>query len=391
MRPVGGCEVTTHTDAPRAATLWPSGVVFLCAEAGGYLMPLLLAPVARTYAIGEPAAGLVMAAQLGAFALAAIGLSPWLATLSPRRGAMLALVMIAGGNLLSAVQPLVSTLVGGRILAGLGEGLAAAVATAAIARAADPDRAFARVFIAVVLMSLAFFLLLPSVMAGQDARLLFLCMTAPLLLALPAVAALADRVELAQPPLPTARVALSWRAASLSGAIALFSVSANAYWVYLERIASGIGMSPAEYGRAFAIGAVCALVGPAAAERLGTRAGRLLPLTLAAVLLAGGGWLSTHSTTAFGLLAGISASSAALLFGSPYLLGLAAQVDPGGRVAGAGRGFNNIGAALAPALAGAVLGLTGAYSSIGWTAVGAAAASLLLVLVCARPPSRRAG
>ena len=74
----------------------------------------------------------------------------------------------------------------------------------------------------------------------------------------------------------------------------------------------------------------------------------------------------------------------ALLFGMPYLLGLAAEVDPTGRVAGAGRGFNNIGSALAPALAGAVLGLTGAYTSIGWTSVVAAAAAFGLVLLVAR-------
>jgi hypothetical protein len=88
------------------------------------------------------------------------------------------------------------------------------------------------------------------------------------------------------------------------------------------------------------------------------------------------------------LVFGITISSAALLFGMPYLLGLAAEVDPTGRVAGASRGFNNIGSALAPAVAGAVLGLTGAYTSIGWSAVGAATASLALILGCARTAPR---
>lgn len=365
-----------------------AGAVFLCAEAGGYLMPLLLGPVAATYAIGEAAAGLVMAIQLGAFAVAAIGLSPWLATLSPRRGAALSLFMIVAGDLLSAAQPAVWSLVAGRVLAGLGEGIAAAVATAVIARTADPDRAFARVFIGVVLMSLAFFLLLPSVMAGANARVLFLCMAALPLLALPAIPALANTVELVRQPTPTPNRPLTLHAASLCAAIALFSVSANAYWVYLERIATSIGMTPAAYGRAFAIGAVCALIGPVAAERLGTRAGRLPPLTLACALMGGGGWLATHAVTPLVLVVGITVSSAALLFGMPYLLGLAADVDPTGRVAGAGRGFNNIGSALAPALAGAVLALTGAYASIGWTSLVAAAAALALIAATARSAQR---
>lgn len=398
ISPGAGCAqsadgrlVTPPAGSAASTKLWPAGVVFLCAEAGGYLMPLLLGPVATTYATGEAIAGLVMAMQLGAFAVAAIGLSPWLATLSPRRGAALAIAMIVCGDLLSAAQPEVWSLVVGRILAGLGEGIAAAVATAMIARTVDPDRAFARVFIAVVLMSLAFFLLLPDVMAGQDARWLFLCMAALPVLALPAVAMLADTVELTQRSAPAARAALSLRAAFLCAAIALFSVSANAYWVYLERIATSIGMTPTAYGRAFAIGSVCALVGPVAAERLGTRAGRLPPLVFACTLLGGGGWLATHAATPFALVFGITVSSAALLFGMPYLLGLAAEVDPTGRVAGASRGFNNIGSALAPALAGAVLGLTGAYTSIGWTSAVAAAASLALILACARPARRAAG
>lgn len=381
--------MTSGSDSTRIAILWPAGMVFLCAEAGGYLMPLLLGPVADTYGIGEAAVGLVMAMQLGTFAIAAISLSPWLATLSPRRGAGLGLAAIAVGDLLSAMQPAVWSLVVGRLFAGLGEGIAAAVATAVIARTADPDRAFARVFIAVVLMSLAFFLLLPGVMTGQDARLLFLGMAVLPLLALPAVALLADTVEIARAgSSSTQGGSLSLRAASLCAAIALFSVSANSYWVYLERIATNIGMTPAAYGRAFAIASICALTGPLAAERLGTRAGRLPPLTLACVLLAGGGWLATHAVTPLALVFGITISSAALLFGMPYLLGLAAEVDPTGRVAGASRGFNNIGSALAPAVAGAVLGLTGAYTSIGWSAVGAATASLALILGCARTAPR---
>jgi predicted MFS family arabinose efflux permease len=362
----------------KPVALWPAGVVFLCAEAGGYLMPLLLGPVTATYGIGEGVAGMVMAVQLGAFAVAAISLSPWLASFSPRRGAALAVAMIVAGDLISAAQPAVWSLV-----AGLGEGIAAAVATAVIARTADPDRAFARVFIAVVLMSLAFFLLLPAVMAGRDARLLFLGMALLPLLALPAIPALSDTVELAERR-PQAAGPLSLQAAALCAAIALFSVAANAYWVYLERIATSIGMTPTAYGQAFAIGAVCALAGPVAAERLGMRVGRLPPLVLACALLAGGGWLATHATAPLGLVSGITVSSAALLFGMPYLLGLAAEVDPTGRVAGAGRGFNNIGSACAPALAGAVLGLTGAYTSIGWTSVAAAAAALGLILVIVR-------
>jgi MFS family permease len=75
------------------------------------------------------------------------------------------------------------------------------------------------------------------------------------------------------------------------------------------------------------------------------------------------------------------------MFGAPYFLGLASELDPAGRVAAAARGFNAAGAALAPAIAGGILGVTGSYRSIGWTSLGAAVAALGLVLfVAARKP-----
>jgi predicted MFS family arabinose efflux permease len=371
--------------ASPVASLWAAGAIFLCAEAGGYLMPLLLESVSRTYGIGEAAAGGVMALQLAAFAVAAVGLSPWVASFSPRRGALLALGLVIAGNLLSTIQPHPALLVGGRLLTGFGEGFAAAVATASIARTHDPDRAFARVFTAVVLMTLLIFLVLPTLMAGQDARRLFAAIACLPLLALPAVAWLPDQPSGAAPARFTAAGgSLTTAALLLCAALMLYSVAANAYWVYVERIATHIGMTPAAYGQAFAIGTVAALAGPVAAERLGTRFGRLPPLVISCVLVGGGGWLTTHAATPFLMVCGLSISSAAFLFGTPYFLGLAAQVDRSGRIAAAGRGFNAVGSALAPALAGGVLGLTGAYSSIGWTSLAAAALALGLVLLCFR-------
>lgn len=367
--------------ASQARILWAAGAVFLAAEAGGYVMPLLLAPVAATYDISEAATGIVMASQLGSFALAAIGLSPWITALSPRRGAAVALLLIALGNLLSASMPTAWALVAGRIVAGLGEGFAAAVSTAVIARTTDPDRAFARVFTGVVLMALVIFLVLPNVMAGQDARLLFIGLICAPVLAAPALLALSDRTNIAARAARERPRSLSLPAINLCIAIAFYSVAANAYWVYLERIASQIGMTPATYGTVFAASTVLALVGPLAAERLGTRYGRLVPLAIGCTLVGGGGWLATHASTPATFAIGISSSSAALLFGMPYLLGFAAQVDPTGRLAGASRGFNNIGSAIAPALAGAILGVTGAYTSIGWTSLAAATAAFLLVLI----------
>lgn len=369
-------------DAARGGevVLWAAGAIYLCGEAGGYLLPLILESVARTFSISEAAVGPIMALKYAAFAVAAIGLAPWLGTLSPRRGATLALGLIVLGNLLSAAQPALATLIPGRLLVGLGEGSAAAVATAMLARSADPDRAFARVLFAVVLMAMLMFLTLPELMAGQDARLLFLGIALLPLLALPAIPFLSDRVVIAPGRERPTRGPVSIPALMVCVALALFSLSANAYWVYLERIATGIGMTPTEYGRTFAAAAVFALAGPTSAHWLGARQGRMLPLFAACILVGGAGFLATHAQGAPALVTGVTVSSAALMFGIPYFLGLAADLDPAGRIAAAARGFAASGSALAPAAAGGILGLTGAYTSIGWVSLLTAGAALLLVL-----------
>jgi MFS family permease len=358
---------------------WAVGAVFLCGEAGGYLMPLLLEAVTRTYAISEAAAGPVMGLQLAAFAVAAMGLAPWLGTLSPRRGAALALSLITVGNLTSASQPLVAALVAGRVITGLGEGAAAAVATAILARTASPDRAFARVFTAVVLMALLIFLCLPGLMIGQDARVLFVGMSLAPVLAVPAIALLSDRVDVVPHRASGGAGVVSVPALLVCLALALFSISANAYYVYIERIATGIGMTPSEFGNAFAVGAVFALVGPLAAQWLGTRHGRVLPLSIGCALVGGGGFLATHAAAPLTLVIGITVSSAALMFGAPYFLGFASELDRAGRIAAAARGFHATGSALAPAVAGGMLGMTGAYTSIGWMSLATAATAFGLV------------
>ena len=99
------------------------------------------------------------------------------------------------------------------------------------------------------------------------------------------------------------------------------------------------------------------------------------------MLFRSAGFIATHARDSLELVAGVTVSSAALMFGIPYFLGLAADLDPAGRIAAAARGFHASGSALAPAVAGGILGITGAYTSIGWVSLVTATVSLALVLL----------
>jgi predicted MFS family arabinose efflux permease len=372
--------MTAARPSTGALPLWSAGAIFLVGEAGGYLLPLVVGPVARTYAISEGAVGLVVALQLGMFSLAAIALAPRLMRFDPRRTGLFALALVVAGNLLSASDLSLAALLGGRAVAGLGEGIAEAVGAGLVAQAQDADRAFARVFVAVVVMAIIFYLGLPELIVGLDARQLFLGMAAIPLLALPLVLRLQGSLPAPGAAPATVGGRLAVPALMLCAALTLYSISANAAWFYLERIATSIGLSPASFGRLISAAAVVALVGPLLAQWLGTRFGRVLPLSFACCIVGAGGWLATHGTTALPYIIGFAASSTAMMFGHPYFMGLAVEIDPLGRVAAAARGFNGLGSTLAPAVAGGVLTATGSYRGIGWASVLAAALSLALVL-----------
>lgn len=378
--------------------LWRGGALLLLGEFGGYVLPLLLEPISRTYGIGESATGFVFALHLGGYAAAAIALAPWLRRIAPRRAAIVSVACIVAGNLLSAASPSLAALVAGRIVVGLGEGAAAATASALIARAGDPHRAFARAFAAVVVMTIVIYGLLPPLFAGSNARHALAALALaplvwlPLLLALPREA-LRDVEPLTAAAASDARPGVA--ALLVCAAVTSCSIAANAPWVYLERIAAAMHMDAATFGRMISLAAVLAVVGPLAAWRLGDRGGRVLPVAIGCALVAGGAFVATHSPWPLPYSLGFAVSSAALLFVTPLMLALAARIDLSGRAAGAARGFNALGSTLAPAIAGLVVGATGGYRAIGWVSVAAAALAVALVALAvalhARPARVAAG
>lgn len=375
--------------------LWRAGALLLLGEFGGYLLPLLLEPISRTFGVSESTVGFVFALHLGAYALAAIAVAPWLRQLSPRRMALLSVGLIATGNLLSASSTAFAALIAGRIVTGLGEGLAAATAASLLAQAADSQRAFARAFAAVVAMTIAIFVLLPPLFAASNARQAFALLALAPLAWLPWLATL--------PRSDTSGIgATTTDAEQRSGSLGLpallvcvaatfISISGNAPWVYLERIATALQMTPATFGQMVSLAAVLALAGPLTAWLLGDRGRAMGPIVIGCLLVAGGAFLATHAPRPLPYALGFAVSSAALLFVTPTMLGLAASIDLSGRAAGAARGFHALGSTLAPATAGAVLGSMGNYRAIGWVSLAMGGVGIALLAAAVTLHARRAG
>jgi predicted MFS family arabinose efflux permease len=251
-------------------------------------------------------------------------------------------LLFAGVSLVITAQ-ICSYLFGGfvtmavsRMLSGLGFASIYALSTALGAGTDDPDRTFAfsqglqQVAALALNPLLGFGAELPghkgvfAVMAGYG---LFLGI--PLLLL-----AMRRRSIVVSPVVrgPSADPKRSGKVLGVLTVATLYSLATGAVWNFMERVAVGVGLGGSKLGTGLMAASMIAMLGSVLATRLGTTYGRVAPL--------GGGLLALVPATMWFLLPPsawqfwMSVSLWALLvtFITPYVFGLAAASDPGGRV-----------------------------------------------------------
>ncbi|QOJ30920.1 MAG: hypothetical protein HRU81_01690 [Gammaproteobacteria bacterium] len=266
----------------------------------------------------------------------------WMQRLPWRLAAVASLLVIIGGNILSAYETSPTMLGILRFAIGvLGEGTAFALSVAIISHTTQKDRNFAFVIAAQVLLGVAFFRFLPM---PHDAGIsgVTLPMAGLAIIALPASA------WIPQPAASGHKAAAAQPAGSVVpalGALAVMLVwctGLGALWASIKLIGvevtcpgcDAVAMSAAklDVGKALALSTGIAVVGALAAAAMGDRFGRLLPVSVALtmqfvmVLLLRGEmpWLQFAMTAAtfqvFWNLTG------------PYLMGTVAASDTTGKI-----------------------------------------------------------
>ena len=130
----------------------------------------------------------------------------------------------------------------------------------------------------------------------------------------------------------------------------------SALWVYQERIGKSIGLEPQQIGAILGGSILAGALGAGLSGLLGRRLGLLFPqlLSFGTALLATLVMVYGDSTVAF-------AATACLIhmvwfFSLPYLLSMAAELDPSGRLAGLGNAAIFVGQGLGPFGAALVVG-----------------------------------
>jgi predicted MFS family arabinose efflux permease len=361
---------------------------------GFWLLPLTVGNFIDGYGYSEARAGLLSSLEVSAIALASLAAAPLVKKVSLRRMARVFAVIAIIGHALSAFAPSFPLLAAARFTAGLGEGAVLAAGYAAIAASANPDRAYATVFVIVGIGAAALLSLLPNIVGGLGPASFFLCLAALTAMFLPLTGRLPHRgaatadtaTENATPG--KSSVGLS-RTLCLLAAIFFVAFVESCAWTFIEQRGQDIDFTTETIGYILGGVTIVGVLGGVLAALLGTRYGRLRPILLA-LLVQGcciAGVYTLESRVVF--TTGLVFWSFCLFFVYPFLLGASASADQSGRLAAAAGGLLTAGGVLAPGFSGTIVGASGyAAFAIVLSIITATAIALLLLSFSLQHTSR---
>jgi predicted MFS family arabinose efflux permease len=234
--------------------------------------------------LGLPAAdaGKIFAVEALGTALAPLAATLWMGRVRWRTAAIIALLVVVVGNVISSYQTTAGALTALRFAVGfLGEGTAFTLAIGIVSGTSQKDRNFAFLIAAQVVLGVLCFLVLPFPRESGIGGVL-------LPLAGLALVALATTGWVPQPSGAGGHHAAAagggGSAAPAFVALAVMLIwctGLGAIWAFVKLIGSSAGIEPARVGVALAISTAVATTGALTASWLADRIGRIIPVTVA--------------------------------------------------------------------------------------------------------------
>jgi predicted MFS family arabinose efflux permease len=313
-------------------------------------------------------ASIVSAAELAGMTVALLLGPTYVMSRRPRTLALLTILVAVAAHAMSLFVDGAWPLGAARVVAGASEGMLYAIAVAALAGSAAPDRAFG-VMITVnhvassVLLALIAWIALRGVQEGP-----VLLVALAVLLASPFVALL-PRPSNAQATQPGAvRSGAPRWALATNGVTGVFLLSCGfgIVWPLIGQMAHARALPPAAVASGLSLGGVGGIVGGFVAALIGVRFGRNLPIALGSFAFAAALASPMHPLP-FGAVA-----FAIMFFWTwclPYYLGLVSQFDRSGRLAVVTTSMIPCGIAAGQAAGGLA---TGSWSLVAISAAGGA-------------------
>lgn len=330
------------------------------------------------------AIGAIFAAELIAMAIACGVCALFMARVDRRRFALVALLILAVGNLASTQLHSQAWLMVFRIICGASGGAVMAVVYATAALRRSKDATFAVINIGNLLWGMLLVTSMPMLLQAFGVQGAFSLLAITSLFAALGCWKIPRHYPDAHRIAQGAAQPFGLTAVLLILLFALLFFGHSALWVYQERIGKSIGLEPQQIGAILGGSILAGALGAGLSGLLGRRLGLLFPqlLSFGTALLATLVMVYGDSTVAF-------AATACLIhmvwfFSLPYLLSMAAELDPSGRLAGLGNAAIFVGQGLGPFGAALVVG-EGHFRAVGWLAASAYGVALIIsCLVVAR-------
>ena len=346
-----------------------------------YSMPVFVSALMAGFGISEKEIGFIASAELGGIAISSILLAGKIGRLNLRHVALLGCMIALLGHGITLAAGSLWFFVLARFFAGLGEGMVLAAGNGGGASASNPDRVFAVAQIAISIFTMLLVGLLPHVIgtwgyrAGILGIIIVIFLWFPVIFSFPASSA----VELNDGPVKHSFRFPNLRCGILIlGAFALMTVADVAIWVFSEQIGARIDISPNTIGLLLGIATGLGLLGALLAAVISDRFGRLIPITIALLLLAASNIGLGQAETFSGYASSLLPLNLAILFLTPYFLGTLSVLDTHGSWTAATGVIGPLAYAVGPLLAGMII-IDRAYGAVGWMTGGFSMIALFIM------------
>jgi predicted MFS family arabinose efflux permease len=331
-------------------------------------------------------AGLCISAEMLGFVLGSAALLFWFFNVSRPQIALAALLLVIGGNLLCLPAHGFFTYAGARFIAGIGCGLTTS-AYGDLATTLRPERNFAILSGATVVLTSAFGAVAPWLAAQLGTDSLFLLIALLAIAALPSVRLItvkpSDLAE-ARPFRGTFR--LGRDAVTGIAMMLLYFIPLSAYWAYVTQLGVAREADPTTVAEVVSIGfLVSGFGGSLVAMIPALRDKHALVITVAALGGAASVLITCMVPNFFAYAAAVTAFIFFWFLALPFLMGVLSALDPSGRLAISGIIIETIGFVLGPALAGLLIER---HSNIAFCAACAVVFAASIICVLAVAPRR---
>ena len=355
---------------------------------GLLMMPFEIGVFIEFLGLTPSQAGLVAALETSALALGVVLVSFRMIPLPMILTAAVGVVLVIGGNLVSALLTGQVELIIARCITGLGYGIANATASRLIATCFPvPESAAGKMYAVAYIVATAIYYFFPPIIADGGSYIFFCGLTVLVLVICPVLVYLPRNTDqIARSSKTASTRALFFRPPVIGFFLIeiLLMLGLGAIWAFAERFAVNIDLSAERIGLYFALSSGTQFLGACLAAYLGIRFGRTKPLTLSLIPWAIFSIVLATAGSEWAFAVGILGYQFILAFYIPYMLGVGAAFDKGGNVAAAVIGVQ-IFSFGAGSYAGGLVADSYGIAAIGWLAIVCCGISILLFPKITRP------